>query len=186
MRPETWFLSSGGAAQSAAGDGKLVLAPPGREPSDVLYHDPYTPVPPLPRGADRGPVQLREDVLCWTSGPLPGPVPAGAAEAVLRLRIPVAEGRLLVALTDVRPDGQVLALALAEAVCTGPAAARELRVQLACGYAEFAPGHRIRLELSALGRPRYGADPAPLNAPAVYRVHHDTARPSRLVLGAPL
>ncbi|MFI9719272.1 CocE/NonD family hydrolase C-terminal non-catalytic domain-containing protein [Streptomyces sp. NPDC052396] len=183
MRTETWYLSSGGAAQSAAGDGRLSATRPGRQPSDVLYHDPYSPVPALAPGADRRPVQLREDVLCWTSGPLAAPVPAAGAEAVLHLRVPVAEGRLLVALTSVRPDGRVTALAAAEAVCTGPAAARELRVQLTVDGLEFAPAHRIRLELSGLGRPRYGTDAPPLDAPAVYRVHHDDARPSRLLLG---
>ena len=55
----TWYLRSGGKANTAAGDGWLSLAPPEHESADVYCYDPADPVPTiggatLMRGMDDG------------------------------------------------------------------------------------------------------------------------------------
>src|SRR5690606_32646545 len=84
-----WYLHSGGAAQSVAGDGVLSPErPTSDEPSDSYRSDPLDPVPTVggnnsvatmmqnssipvaPGPADQGPIEQRRDVLVYTSAPL--------------------------------------------------------------------------------------------------------------------
>ena len=81
--PETryvdWYLHSDGGANSAAGDGRLDMVPPGDEPADEFDYDPQRPVDVwLAESAwdltwtvkDRAAVEARPDVLVYTSAEL--------------------------------------------------------------------------------------------------------------------
>ncbi len=79
----TLYLSSGGAANSLHGDGRLTDAPPGGDqPPDSWVHDPDRPVPFITDASSAqigGPddyhgVELRGDVLVYSTDPLPEPV----------------------------------------------------------------------------------------------------------------
>src|SRR5262249_34536521 len=83
-----YFLHSNGRANSARGDGRLDLEPPGGEEPDRYDYDPDNPVPsiggnssighwagtaedPVISGPiDQRPIEGREDVLVYTSRPL--------------------------------------------------------------------------------------------------------------------
>ena len=77
-----FFLSSGGNANSIAGDGTLANEAPGDDRPDIFLYDPFHPVPTvggqlccypatLPPGAfDQRPVEARSDVLVYTTPPL--------------------------------------------------------------------------------------------------------------------
>jgi putative CocE/NonD family hydrolase len=75
-----YYLHSGGAANGRYGDGTLMTKAPEREePADTFVYDPASPVPTgtgpgLPEGFfDQSMVEMRHDVLVYTSEPLKGP-----------------------------------------------------------------------------------------------------------------
>src|SRR5438105_4463627 len=80
---QDWFLHSGGRANTLLGDGALDTQAPGaNEAPDQFIYDPDYPVPSkggcnccsphiVPWGAyDQREVEMRSDVLCYTSAPL--------------------------------------------------------------------------------------------------------------------
>ena len=79
---ETEFSSSGGNANSIAGDGTLAHEAPGDDRPDVFLYDPFHPVPTVggqlccypatldPGAFDQRPVEARSDVLVYATPPL--------------------------------------------------------------------------------------------------------------------
>ncbi|MCD6058364.1 MAG: CocE/NonD family hydrolase [Thermomicrobiales bacterium] len=77
-----FFLSSGGNANSSAGDGALVDEAPGDDRPDIFLYDPFHPVPTAggqlccypatldPGAFDQRPVEARSDVLVYTTRPM--------------------------------------------------------------------------------------------------------------------
>ena len=77
-----WHLHSGGSANTLLGNGALSTASPEDESPDRYTYDPRYPVPTMggnnccsphivPWGPyDQRPVEMRNDVLCYTSDPL--------------------------------------------------------------------------------------------------------------------
>jgi uncharacterized protein len=127
----------------------------------------------------------------------------GSVEAVLHVSTSGADTDFTAKLVDVHPDGA------AYLICDGIRAVRhrdsldrvspvapgevyELTVALGPTANRFRRGHRLRLEVSSSNFPRFARNPnngvAPTRAvaadltPARQVVHHDSARPSRLVL----
>ena len=106
-------------------------------------------------------------------------------------------------LVDVFPDGRAIILtegilraryrnSLETTELLEPDRIYELRIDLWATANVFLPGHRIRLEVSSSNFPRFNRnsntggyianEPASEYRPAVNRVWHDSAHPSRLVL----
>jgi len=106
-------------------------------------------------------------------------------------------------LVDVFPDGR--AMILTEGILRAryrhstaspeplhPGDVYELWLDLWATANVFLPGHRIRLEVSSSNFPRFdrnsntggdiGQEPAEMYQPAINRIFHDAAHPSRLVL----
>jgi uncharacterized protein len=213
---ETWHLHSRGTA--ASGDGSLSRTPAADEQPDAFTYDPEDPVPThggstiLPGflvGMCTGPldqrgVEVRADVLVYTSDPLPGDLDViGGVEAVIHVSTSGADTDFTAKLVDVHPDG------CAYLVCDGIRALRhrgslertatvhpdesyELTISLGPTATRFLRGHRLRLEVSSSNFPRFARNPnngvAPTKAThadltaARQVVHHDAARPSQLVL----
>ena len=77
-----YYLRSQGRANSLHGDGRLELAAPAEEPPDRFVYDPDNPVPScggntliIPMGVqDQRWVETRQDVLIYTSAPMPAPL----------------------------------------------------------------------------------------------------------------
>lgn len=125
-----WYLTSGGRANSLAGDGVLTVDPPAAsEPADTYDYDPANPVPTVggnnsiltmmqhavapvgPGPADQRPLERRDDVLCYTSAPLEDDLEVtGPVETVLYAASSARDTDFVVRLSDVQPDGRALFL----------------------------------------------------------------------------
>jgi uncharacterized protein len=116
VRLERWFLGSGGHANSREGNGDLSPSPTSAATHDRFASDPMQPVPsrggPLCcTGGQAGPVdqtdiEKREDVLVYTSPPLPKSMRiAGSLRAHLTISSSAPDTDYIVRLTHVRPDG---------------------------------------------------------------------------------
>jgi putative CocE/NonD family hydrolase len=209
---EPWplYLHSRGRANAVGGDGLLSPAEPGAEEPDRYVYDPEHPVPSLggaslvlPAGAlDQHPVELRDDVLVYTTVPLHTEVEVtGPVRLQLYASSSAFDTDFVARLVDVHEDGT------ARIVTDGMIRARyrdspvqpsllrpgqvyRFELELGATSIAFAPGHRIRLEVTSSSFPRWdrnlntglhpSADAAPLRA--VQTVFHSSGYPSQLLL----
>jgi putative CocE/NonD family hydrolase len=178
-----YFLSSSGAANTAAGDGVLSTETPTGTEFDLAVSDPRRPVPSR-GGADSGSpmlgevgptdqreVEARGDVLCYTTPPLAEPVEVtGPVELVVYLSSSAVDTDVMGKLVDVYPDGRGIQLTegmlRARYRCSRvhpealvPGEVVELRLSLRATSNVFLPGHRIRLEVAGSNYPRYARNP---------------------------
>lgn len=214
-KPTAWYLRSAGAANSRLGDGALSPGEPGPDPPDSFLYDPADPVPSVggrtlapifgPGGIqDQSDVELRDDVLVYTSPMLTAPVSiAGPVTAVLHVSSSAVDTDVTAKLVDVEPDGFCANVAegiiraryregFNREVLLAQGEPTELTVDLWHVAHTFLPGHAIRLEVSSSSFPRWDrnlncatspglAGPEELQV-AFQQVLHDPAHPSRLVL----
>jgi hypothetical protein len=214
-RAVTYYLASGGRANTAAGDGRLTLErPPAAAPPDTFTYDPANPVPSLGgnvcctgnavRGGafDQRPTEARPDVLVYSTEPLKeGVEVSGPVTVTLHLASDRTDTDVTAKLVDVDPEGRAYNLdETIQRVRYREGYDRETRMQPGRVYEVtlspmttsnyFAPGHRIRLEVSSSNFPRFDRN---LNTGgrnydeasglvARNAIHHTRARPSRVVL----
>jgi uncharacterized protein len=205
-----YYFSSSGKANSSAGDGRLVTTPPPNGHPDRFTYDPSHPVPTV--GGewtffdDFGPldqrdVEMRNDVLVYTSEPLSEPLEVtGPVKVVLYASTTAKDTDWTAKLVDVHPDGRAFNL------CDGILRARyrdpnnprllepneiyRYTIDLWATSNVFLPGHRIRVQISSSNFPRFDRNPntgEPFGSdtvlmPAEQTVHHDQRYPSHIVL----
>ena len=194
-----------------ASSGVLTTTPPGDEPTDGYVYDPADPVPtvggPILFLDDSGPwdrrtVELRDDVLVYTSAPLAAPVEVtGPVTLTLYAASSAPDTDFTGTLVDVHPDGK--AIILCEGLCRAryresleqptlirPGRVYRYEIDLWDTSNVFKAGHCIRLEVSSSNFPRFDRNPntghrpgmdAEL-VPATQTIHHDTEYPSHLTL----
>jgi uncharacterized protein len=207
----TLYLSSGGAANSLHGDGRLTAGPPaGDEPPDSWVHDPDRPVPFITDSSSAqigGPddyhaVELRGDVLVYSTDPLAEPVEViGPVRLVAHVSTSAADTDVAAKLVDVHPNG------FAQRLCDGvlrlryrngfgqqelvtPGEVTEVSVALWDTCLRLERGHRLRLEVASSAFPKIdvnlgtGGDMVTETEGVIARnqLWHTAARPSRLVL----
>ncbi|HUF02635.1 MAG TPA: CocE/NonD family hydrolase [Aridibacter sp.] len=179
-KPMTFYLSSGGNANSLNGDGKLASAAPENDAPDTFKYDPMNPVPSYGgnvcctgnavRGGafDQREMEKRDDILVYTSEPIPeGLELSGPIDVKLFVSSDAKDTDFTVKLIDVYPDGT--AYNLDETI---------QRMRYREGYDKplvwmeegtvygfsfspmvtsnwFAPGHRFRIEISSSNFPRF-------------------------------
>ena len=153
---------------------------------------------------DQRQVEVRDDVLVYTSAPLTEPLDVtGAVRATVACTTSAADTDITAKLVDVHPAGDamlvcdgILVLSAREGldrrVPVVPDEPLTVTVELGHTAMRFSPGHRIRLELSSSNFPRFARNPntgarAADALPgaltvARQRVFHDSARPSYLSL----
>ena len=178
-RPLTLYLGSDGGANSLFGDGVL-LADPAGDGSDLdrFPYDPRVPVPTRggnfcclggePEGSfDQRPVEARQDVLVYTSAPFEQAVEvAGFVEVVLYVSSDARDTDFTVKLIDVDEEGRAFNLddAILRAryrdgfdrqVWMTDGEVYEIRLGPLSTANVFAPGHRVRIEVSSSNFPRY-------------------------------
>ncbi len=181
-RYTSFYLSSGGHANTARGDGVLSLEERGGAPSDAFTYDPHNPVPtlggndccgaPIPAGpVDQRPVETRQDVLVYTSSILREPVAiAGPVRMKLHAATDGSDTDYFVKLVDVYPDG--FAMNIAEGILrarfrTGldrpqllkPGEVYEFEIDMRGTANVFLPGHRIRVDITSSNIPQYDRNP---------------------------
>jgi len=207
-REQAFYLTSGGQANTPAGDGRLVEFAPAAARSDVYEYDPQDPVPTLfGKGsftavADQRRLAKRRDILAYQSEPLRRRFEVTGNPVVeLYAATSAPDTDWFVRLIDVAPDG------LARDCCAGMVRARfrmgldkpkllkpnevvQYTIRMGPTSNAFLPGHRIRLDVTSSDFPNYDRNhntAADCNAdaelvPAAQRVHHGGARASRILL----
>jgi putative CocE/NonD family hydrolase len=211
QRLTNWYVSSGGHAQTSAGDGVLDTLPPTGAAVDTFTYNPADPTPylidsrELEESLNEDYTALnasRPDALVFTSRPLTKPMEVtGEMSATLWAASDRLDTDWTVILLDVWPDGH------AERVQDGLVRARfrkgmDREVPLVRGQVErydidlwftsmvFQPGHRVRVSIASALFPKYDRN---LNTGgnnerdttfvvAHQRVLHDAAHPSHVVL----
>lgn len=173
------YLNSKGHANSASGDGALEWLPVRKSQSDTFTYDPKFPVPTMggaiccdPRLLPPGPldqtsVEARQDVLVYTSPPLPEDIEVtGPVRAVLYVATSADDTDFTAKLVDVQPDGRPMIvtdgiqrlryrLSLEKPVFVKRNTAYQISVDAGVTSYVFASGHRIRLEVSSSNFPRF-------------------------------
>ena len=179
-QPMTFFLGSAGKANTMYGDGALAAAVPASDAPDTFVYDPMNPVPSyggnvcctgnaVNGGAfDQRRMEARNDILVYSSEPLKeGLELSGSIEPTIYISSDVKDTDVTVKLIDVDTDGT--AYNLDETIqrlryrdgYDKPVAWMEkgkvykvvLQPLNTSNY--FAPGHRIRIEVSGSNFPRF-------------------------------
>ena len=179
-QPLTFFLSSGGKANSLNGDGMLVANAPASDAPDKFDYDPMNPVASYGGNVcctgnavqggsfDQRKMEERNDILVYSTEPLKeGLELSGAIEVTLFVSSSVKDTDFTVKLIDVYPDGR--AYNLDETI---------QRLRYRNGYDKalawmrpgevykfsfsplntsnfFEAGHRLRIEISSSNFPRF-------------------------------
>jgi putative CocE/NonD family hydrolase len=178
--PITFFLSSGGNANTLSGDGLLGYGAPATDNPDKFVYDPMNPVPSyggnvcctgnaVSGGAfDQRKMEARADVLVYSTEPLKqGIEVSGPIEVTLYVSSDAKDTDFTVKLIDVYPDGR--AYNLDETIQrmryrngydkpevwmeSGKVYKVTLQPMTTSNY--FEAGHRIRLEVSSSNFPRF-------------------------------
>jgi len=177
------YLSGGGRANTASGDGALSWRPAELSSSDHFLYDPTKPVPTeggavccdpsvLPWGPmDQAAVERRRDVLVYTGDVLREPVEVtGVVRASLSVATSARDTDFTAKLVDVLPGGAtrnvvdgILRLryrgGLDKAVLARPGEVYPITIDLGVTSYGFLPGHRLRLEVSSSNFPRFDRNP---------------------------
>jgi putative CocE/NonD family hydrolase len=179
-QPLTFYLTSGGRANSIAGDGSLAMTPPETDRADAFTYDPMNPVlsyggnvcctgTAIEAGAfDQRRMEARQDVLVYTSEPFKeGTELSGPITPTLYVSSDVKDTDFTVKILDVYPDGR--AYNLDESIqrmryrdgydkpLVWMESGRVYQVALqplnTSNY--FETGHRLRVEVSSSNFPRF-------------------------------
>ena len=211
---QEWHLRSGGNANTAGGDGTLALEAADGEPPDQFVYDPEYPVQTLggnnccspdivPWGPyDQRPVEMRRDVLCYTSEPLTADTEiTGPIKLMLYAASDAPDTDWTAKLVDVSETGYAMNLcdgilraryreSLSDPTLIEPGTVYEYTIEVGVTANVFRQGHRIRREISSSNFPRFDRNPNTGHAIGVdadmraarQTVHHSREHPSRILL----
>jgi putative CocE/NonD family hydrolase len=176
---KNFFLSSAGKANTRNGDGALVVLSPTKDNPDVFTYDPMNPVGSYGGNVcctgnavqggsfDQSQMELRNDILVYTSDSLTeGVEVTGFIESTLFVSSTGPDTDVTIKLIDVYPDGK--AYNLDETIQRlryregydkevfmekNKVYKVDLTPMVTSNY--FAPGHKIRIEVSSSNFPRF-------------------------------
>ncbi len=175
----TWYLDSGGAANSLFGDGRLATTPPTTGGADRFTYDPQVPVPSLgggvcciggaiePGSFDQRGNEARHAVLVYTSEPMAEAIEiSGTIGITLYVGSDARDTDFSVKLIDVYPDGTAYNLdetiqrarfreGYDRQVFMQPGEVYQLEVSPLSTSALIDQGHRLRVEVSSSNFPRF-------------------------------
>ena len=181
-QPTPMYLTSREGANTMKGDGMLVWQP-AEDAEDKFTYDPRRPVPTQggsvccnvkvfpPGPMDQRPVEMRDDVLVYTSAPLKQEVEVtGAVRVVLHVATTAQDTDFTAKLVDVFPDGHarnlcdgILRLRYRDGLSAPKLAkpGQRYRIEIPGGVTSnvFLAGHRIRIEISSSNFPRFDRNP---------------------------
>lgn len=175
----TYYLNSGGNANSAFGDGKLTTTKAKKDNPDGFTYDPMQPVPSYGGNVcctgnavkggsyDQQQMETRNDILVYTSDPLDEGVEiSGFIESTLYVSSDVKDTDFTIKLIDVYPDGRAYNLdETIQRVRYREGYEKEVFMEKGKVYKVdltpmstsnyFKKGHRIRIEISSSNFPRF-------------------------------
>jgi uncharacterized protein len=179
-QPMTFFLGSGGKANTLNGDGTLSSEPPAIDKPDSFTYDPKDPVTSyggnvcctgtaISAGSfDQRKMEARPDILVYTSEPFTqGMEVSGPIEPALYVSSDVKDTDFTVKVIDVYPDGRAFNLDESiqrmryrdgydkPLVWMEPGKVYKVALQPLTTSNYFAEGHRLRIEVSSSNFPRF-------------------------------
>lgn len=211
----TFYLSSGGKANTLHGDGALVMKPPAKDAPDSFTYDPGKPVTSyggnvcctgnaIQAGAfDQRKMEERPDILVYTSEPFKEGVElSGPIVPTLYVSSDAKDTDFTVKILDVYPDGRaynldetIQRMRYREGYDTPPVwmekgQVYKVTLQPLNTSNYFAPGHRLRIEVSSSNFPRFdrnlntGGNNYDESKGVVARnsVHHSAEHPSHVTV----
>ena len=180
VRPMTFFLSSGGKANTLNGDGALTIKPPSVDRPDRFTYDPMNPVPThggyrstnnvggVDGSYDQRTVEERPDVLVYTTAPFKeGLEVTGSMTPTLYVSSDVKDTDFTVKVIDVYPDGRAFTLDESiqrmryrngydkPPVWMEPGKVYKVTLLPLVTSNYFDVGHRLRVEVSSSSFPEY-------------------------------
>ena len=178
--PVTYYLTSGGRANTLNGDGRLVRERPAAAARDTFTYDPMDPVPSyggnvcctgnaIQAGSfDQRRMEERDDILVYSTEPLAeGVEVSGPVTVRLFVESDAPDTDFTVKLIDVHPDGAAYNLDETiqrlrwregydrDPVWMSPGEVVEVTLGPLNTSNFFAAGHRIRIEVSSSNFPRF-------------------------------
>jgi len=179
-QPMTFYLSSGGKANSLYGDGALDSAAPSADSVDSFVYDPMNPVPSYgggvcctgnavtPGAFDQRKMEARADILVYTSEPFKeGTEVSGPIDATLYVSSDAKDTDFTVKVLDVYPDGTAYNLDETiqrlryrdgydkPEVWMEPGKVYKVTLQPMNTSNFYPAGHRVRIEVSSSNFPRF-------------------------------
>jgi putative CocE/NonD family hydrolase len=176
----TYYLSSGGNANSRHGDGVLTDKPPSKDTPDSFTYDPLKPVPSYGGNVcctgnavqggswDQSKMEERNDILVYSSAPLESDTEvSGPIDVTLYVSSDQKDTDVTIKLIDVGPDGKaynldetIQRLRYREGYDKPPVWIEKDKVykvtlQPMVTSNLFKAGHRIRIEVSSSNFPRF-------------------------------
>jgi len=177
----TYYLSSGGSANTNLGDGRLVREVPGSQPADRFTYDPFDPVMSyggnvcciggaIDSGSfDQSDIEAqRQDILVYTTDPFEDDTEvSGPMEVTLFVSSDVRDTDITVKLLDVYPDGRAFNLDESiqrlryregyegPPVFLEPGEVYEAKIGPLTTSNTFLAGHSLRIEVSSSNFPRF-------------------------------
>ncbi len=214
-QPKTFYLSSEGKANTRNGDGKLVSIPPATDKPDSFTYDPMNPVPSFGGNVcctgnavqggsfDQSKMEERDDILVYSTEPLTEGIElSGPITVSLYVSSDAKDTDFTVKLIDVDENGKAWNLDETiqrmryrdgydkPLVWMEPNKVYKVTFQPMTTSNYFAPGHRIRIEISSSNFPRFDRN---MNTGgnnydevkgviALNSVHHSKPYPSELTI----
>ena len=176
-RWQRFFFHSRGNANTAGGDGRLSHHEPGSENPDIFVYDPHRPVPSVggrvfgtgvvPGPLDQSRIEMRHDVLCYTSEELAQDIEITGPLAVhLFAATSTRDTDFTAKLIDVYPDGRAYNIVEGIIRASGrklngtrelvtPGDVNEYIIQMGDTSQVFRKGHRFRVEISSSNFPMF-------------------------------
>lgn len=212
----SYYLDSEGRANSRHGDGRLRAAAAATVRQDAYEYDPRYPVPSVggdvccvgpkyqPGSYDQSQVEARNDVLVYTSEPLPQALEVvGFVEAVIFVSSDAPDTDFTAKLVDVDAEGRAYNVGDSiqrarwrdgydKPTMMEKGGVYELRIGPFFVANRFNAGHRLRLDITSSNFPRYernlntGGNNFDETAGRTARnvIHHGSQYPSRIILPA--
>jgi hypothetical protein len=216
-KPMTFYLASGGQANTLDGDGVLTSAPPAGNRPDAFTYDPMNPVmsyggnvcctgTAISAGSfDQRKMETRKDILVYTSAPFASGLEiTGPIAPTLYVSSDARDTDFTVKVLDVYPDGRAYNLDESiqrmryrngydtPLVWMTPGEVVKVAFQPLTTSNYFAPGHRLRIEVSSSNFPRFDRNlntggnnyDEATGVVANNAVHHSKQYPSHITVSA--
>lgn len=212
-RPVRLYLASGGHANGASGDGRLLRTESASSaPSDEFIDDPMHPVPSLGGSCcsdrvarDQSGIEARQDVLVYSSDVFTETTRiVGDVSVALSVSSSAPDTDIMVKLIDVDPQGHAYNLSdtaqrlryrngNTPASALEPGKAYPIKITGMVTAADFLPGHRLRIEVAGTNFPNYernlnsGGRNSQESEPHIARTRilHDARNPSFVEFSTP-
>ncbi len=210
---QKWYLSSDSGANSINGDGSLSLTPPIQNTKDSYIFNPINPVPTyggvnfhflmdILGIKDQRDIEEREDVLVYSSAPLPETIEImGPLKVVFYASSEGLDTDFTAKLVEVRENGyaRIIEDGIIRASYRNsndleemmePGKVYQMTIDLGATAIQIQKNHRIRLEISSSNFPKYDRNPntgeKPMTASKLISVRqqilHGKSHPSHIVL----